>query len=73
MKIRNLYILPKVLFFWFSNFILLLIIFYVIYDMARLLGKKNNDVDTFWVLSWHLTDGRLTEMNGMAFLNVKQI
>ncbi len=33
---------------------------------------KNNDMDTFWLLSWHLTDGRLTEMNGMACLKVKQ-
>ena len=40
--------------------------------MTRRLDKKNMTWTHVWVLSWHLTEGRLTEMDGRACLKLKQ-
>ena len=53
--------------FLFFNFILLLIIFYILYMTWQKMVMRTYD----WVLSWHLTEGALTYLNGMAHLIAK--
>ena len=40
--------------------------------MERSLGKNIMMWTHVWVFSWHLTEGKLTKMNGRASLKIKQ-